>query len=360
MDFDDRLIAKRKTGGLLKWVAGFFILAVVTGAYAVRHYGETPGPLTEATTMVYIPPRSSFHTIERILGETGVVAPDVRFRWLAMARGEAQRLRAGEYRFRAGQTPGQVLDDLVAGKVVRRKVTIPEGANIAQVAGIVAAEQLVDAQRFVKLAKSWQTAEQFGLEADTLEGYLFPDTYYFARGQEPTELVKAMVGRAQQVLAGLLEGAPADLQLTPHQVLTLASIVEKETALPAERPLIASVFRNRLNRGMLLQADPTVIYGIAQFDGNLTKADLKTATPYNTYVNKGLPPGPIANPGREAIAAVLNPAPEPYLYFVSRNDGSHHFSKTLAEHNQAVRKYQKRSAKKPGKQEKRGQARERP
>jgi len=342
MDFDARLKRRKqqKTGSPIWWLAGFLLLLVVASGLLLLLYGHTPGPLQGGDVVVLIPPRSSLAAIEGHLQAAQVIPPDGRFQWYARLRGVATKLKAGEYAFRPGQTPEEVLQILVAGKGIRHKITIPEGFNIVQIDGLVAAALLAKPGQFSAMAKDRRTAERLGIEAETLEGYLYPDTYYFTRNQELAEIVAAMAERGLKVLNELMAAAPAGQKLTPHQVLTLASIVEKETGQPQERPLIASVFLNRLQQGIRLQADPTVIYGIADFNGNITKADLKADTPYNTYVNTGLPPGPIASPGREAIAAVLNPAPDKYLYFVSRNDGSHYFSATLAEHNRAVASFQ--------------------
>ncbi|MEW6595531.1 MAG: endolytic transglycosylase MltG [Thermodesulfobacteriota bacterium] len=339
---------KKKTGNPVPWLAGFLLLLLLAGAALLLWlYGRTPGPLREGEAVVLIPPRSSLVAIEERLQAAGVIPPDGRFHWYARLRGKATRLQAGEYAFRPGQTPEEVLQILVAGKGIRHRITIPEGFAIVQIGGLVEAAGLAKREQFVALARDQEFVRRLGIEAESLEGYLFPDTYYFTRNQDLTEMATIMAERGIRVLDEVMASAPADIGLTPHQVLTLASIVEKETGQPRERPLIASVFLNRLRQGMRLQADPTVIYGLADFDGNITKADLRARNPYNTYVNAGLPPGPIASPGREAMAAVLNPAPEKYLYFVSRNDGSHHFSATLAEHNRAVAEFQPKRAPEP-------------
>jgi UPF0755 protein len=180
----------------------------------------------------------------------------------------------------------------------------------------------------------------YEIDGPSLEGYLFPDTYFVSRDMAPRQIIDLMVKRFWEVYHDLVEHRQVEMPL--RDVVTLASIVEKETGLPEERPVIASVFLNRLKRKMRLESDPTVIYGIKDFDGNLKKKDLDLPGPYNTYCHFGLPPGPIANPGRESLRAVLTPAETEYLYFVSKNDGSHHFSATLSEHNRAVARYQKR------------------
>jgi len=184
--------------------------------------------------------------------------------------------------------------------------------------------------------------KSLGIEAKTLEGYLYPDTYYFPRWTKAEDVVKAMVNHLRQVYTPEMHAQSEALRMTEVQVLTLASIIEKETGHDAERPLISAVFHNRLRKGLPLQSDPTVIYGIPNFNGNLTRADLARPTPFNTYRIAKLPPGPIASPGVKSIQAALNPAPVKYLFFVSKNDGTHQFSATLGEHNRAVERYQKR------------------
>jgi UPF0755 protein len=292
---------------------------------------------------VLIPAKTSLAGIEKILVENGVIPPGRGFYYLARISRLSQRLQAGEYRFTPGQTPYQILRVLATGATVRRSATIPEGANIYQVADILAAGGWGDRELFLKLARDPEILARSGVQAKSLEGYLFPDTYQLLRGQDPKEIIGLMVARGNQVRQQLGDLHDNELGLSTHQVLTLASIVEKETGIPEERPLIARVFLNRLRLGMRLQTDPTVIYGLADFDGNLTRKHLETPTLYNTYLIDGLPPGPIANPGRDAIAAVLHPASESYLYFVSKNDGTHYFSRDLAEHNRAVSKYQRGS-----------------
>lgn len=201
---------------------------------------------------------------------------------------------------------------------------------------------LVSAEAFLQAASDPGLIESLGIEGYPFEGYLFPETYNFPKGVTAEQIIKKMVDHFRSVFTPAWTERAHAMGFTIHQVVTLASIVEKETSKPEERPLIASVFLNRLKRRMRLESDPTVIYGIKDFDGNLTRKDLRTMSPYNTYRIKGLPPGPIANPGRASIEAVLYPSEEPYLYFVSKNDGSHHFSPTLREHNRMVRRYQLR------------------
>ncbi|MCL2459346.1 MAG: endolytic transglycosylase MltG, partial [Desulfobulbus sp.] len=198
----------------------------------------------------------------------------------------------------------------------------------------------VKQDRFLGLVKDGAFIRQLGIEADSLEGYLFPETYTLVRNEaDEAAVIRMMVERFQQTWQAL--NAPESLELNRHQLLTLASVVEKETGVATERPLIAQVFYNRLARKMRLQSDPTVIYGLPDFNGNLSKADLKRETPYNTYLIPGLPPGPICNPGRAALEAVLHPVESDALYFVAKNDGTHIFSTNLADHNRAVQHYQR-------------------
>lgn len=346
MELDGRWVDLSGTQGggggrrrLLAVVLLPLLLAAAWGLW-LGLYAVSPGP-AEEESLVYIPPGSPFPAIERHLVEAGVLRADRRFRWLAVISGQRQQLKAGEYAVSAGASPREILALLVAGRTVRRQITIPEGANLFQVAELLAAQKLLDAPDFIAFATDPATPARFGLDSPTLEGWLFPDTYYFTRGQRRDEVIRVMVERARRVLAELLATLGNDSGLSELELMTLASIVEKETGLASERTLIAGVFYNRLERRMRLQTDPTVIYGLQSFDRRLTRVDLREPTPYNTYLIFGLPPGPIANPGREAIAAVLRPAETEYLYFVSRNDGSHQFSSNLRDHNRAVQRYQR-------------------
>ncbi|MDH3392346.1 MAG: endolytic transglycosylase MltG, partial [Desulfobulbaceae bacterium] len=239
-----------------------------------------------------------------------------------------------------GLTPLQVLRFMDTAKPVQYRVTVPEGWTMEQIAAVFARDHWVDPENFLQLCRDKIFIQHLGISADSLEGYLFPETYTLVRGEvDEKSLITTMVHRFLTIWDGL--DKPGDIKLNRHQLVTLASIVEKETGYSGERAVITGVFYNRLKKGMRLQSDPTTIYGLKDFNGNLTRADLKKETPYNTYVITGLPPGPICNPGRAALKAVLQPAKVPYYYFVSKNDGSHSFSTTLKEHNRAVYKYQK-------------------
>jgi len=296
-----------------------------------------PAPAT-----VEVAPGLPFAEVARRLQAEGVVRSAGGLQLLARLRGDVRRIKAGRYDFGEAATPGRILDRLVAGDVRRQRLTIPEGFALREIAGRVEEAGVGRAEAFLGLARDPAFVASLGVEAGTLEGYLFPDTYLFDSGTSEERLLQAMVRQFRSRLApDLVEGA-ARLGLDPHQLVTLASIIQKEAGNREEMPLISAVFHNRLRRKMPLQADPTVIYGIPDFNGNITRKDLLTPTPYNTYRIAGLPPGPIASPGEDALRAAAFPADADYLFFVARGDGTHAFSTTLREHNRAVQRYQLR------------------
>lgn len=306
-------------------------------------YGVTPGPESaDSWAVVAIPRGSSIRAIGEILVENRVVDDDIRFVLLAKLSGYGGRVQAGEFRVDTGRTPLEVLKTLIAAKPIQYSITIPEGLRASEIAAIFGEGGWLDPRGFASLVADKDFLAKQGLEGlDSLEGYLFPDTYMLTRDLHGSEkIIALMVGRFNQVWTEIT----ARLEEKPDREKTviLASMVEKETGSAVERPLIAGVFRNRLQLGMKLQSDPTVVYGLENFSGNITRTDLQTPTPFNTYTTSGLPAGPICSPGRQAMLAVLFPAQTKDLYFVSKNDGTHHFSETLAEHNNAVQKYQRK------------------
>lgn len=326
------------------------ILVMAASLLAVHVYITffTPASHDSSVKVVYVQKGTSFRVVASNLEKAGVVKDSDSLVWAASLLGAYKKIKAGEYEFMATMTPMEVLEVLIKGRVKRHLVTIPEGYNIREVALVMGAAGLADPDEFAGRAYDARLVASLGLEGETLEGYLFPDTYEFTKGMSTDEMIGRMVEKFKAVYFPDYNEQAKKNGLSMRKVLTLASIIEKETGAPEERPLISAVFRNRLKKGIKLQSDPTVIYGIKGFDGNLTRAHLVTRTPYNTYAVYGLPPGPIANPGKESIAAALNPAKEDYLYFVSRNDGTHFFSKSLKEHNNAVNRFQ-RAAKGLGK-----------
>jgi UPF0755 protein len=319
-----------------------FCLAAGWVGLSFYRYTTTSAGTSETSAVVWIKPGQSFSETVAELQKVGLVRHPKRFRWLAYLKRDETRIRAGEYVLRGSMSPGAILNALVRGETLLHKVLIPEGSTVFEIGQIVESAGLVSEEAFLQKAFDPGLAKALGIEGNTFEGYLFPETYHFPKGVTAEQIINKMVAHFRSVFTPAWDERAHAIGFTTQQVITLASIVEKETAKPKERPLIAAVFLNRLKRRMRLESDPTVIYGIEDFDGNLTRKDLKTMSPYNTYQINGLPPGPIANAGRASIEAVLYPSEEPYLYFVSKNDGSHHFSSTLREHNRMVQRYQLR------------------
>ena len=289
-----------------------------------------------------IPDGSTFQFVAALLEREGLIKSRAVFVLIGKSQSADRKVQAGEYELNPGMTPAEILSKLLNGEVLLHSLTIPEGLTITQIADVVSQQGLTDRVEFLRLAKDRAFVASLGIKAETLEGYLYPDTYRFPRPIEAREVLVAMVEQLRQVVGPDLLARMQELKMTMHEVLTLASVIEKETGAGGERPEISAVFHNRLKKHIPLQSDPTVIYGLPAFDGNLHKKDLSSPSPYNTYRVQGLPPGPIANPGIQAIRATLYPSDSRFLYFVSRNDGTHQFSATLIEHNKAVEKYQKR------------------
>ena len=337
-------------------VLGTILLLVFVGfgifAY-YKSYLNSRGPICPEndieSVVVTIPKGSSVKAIAQILDDSKIIRNDPRFLLLAKFSGYSTKLQAGEFLLPFGKKPLEILEILSSAKPVSYSITVPEGLTALEVAAIFAKDNWCDEKEFVQLVHNPEIIEKFGLTSGkSLEGFLFPDTYIFTKDVHGAgKVISIMLARFKKVWGEEIDGMspPPDVDKT----IILASIVEKETAAPSERPLIAGVFRNRLRRGMRLQSDPTVVYGVQDYNGFITKKHLRTPTPYNTYTFSGLPVGPISNPGREAIAAVLHPEQSSHLYFVSKNDGTHQFSAKLSDHNRAVQKYQRKKKVKKGK-----------
>lgn len=312
------------------------------GAYLLWTRMHQPFQAFEGEQFVQIPTGSGSRAIGRRLADAGVVPDSWTFRAAVRWSGRGQALQAGEYRFADAASPLEIVERLARGDVYTIAITFPEGLTIDEMAEVFESRGLGTAQSFRDAARDVSAIAALDPAARDLEGYLFPETYPVARRVDAAALVGVMVERFKSVYAEVTSGAPRT-ELTTRQVVTLASLVEKETARADERPVVAAVYRNRLAIGMGMQADPTVIYALrkrGKYDGNIRRVDLGIDSPYNTYRYRGLPPGPIAAPGRAALAAALAPAAAKYLYFVSRNDGSHVFAETLREHNANVQKFQ--------------------
>ena len=311
------------------------------------------------TKVIFIKKGMHLREISGLLQDEGVVRSRYAFVLLAAILGKSAKIKAGEYEFEPGAPLLRILDTLASGQVKEHLITIPEGYTLAQIAQLLAEQNIIDKQQFFERASSPMLIGSLGLPSaivgprSTLEGYLFPETYHLYRDMDPEEVIRLMVHQFKKVFDPEMARQAALSGMSEREVVILASIIEKETPLPEEKPLISAVFHNRLSRGMPLQSDPTVIYGIE--DGgtienrgrienasrSLTREELLRPTPYNSYLRPGLPPSPICSPGRDSLVAAIHPAPVSYLYFVSRNNGSHFFSSTYEDHTRAVWKYQK-------------------
>ena len=320
---------------------GALVLVGTVAAYGYRAVA-LPSQATEVHHVVEVLEGASFREVANLLAQKGLIVSPFWFRLLGKVQDAERKIKPGEYDLHTAMRPAEILNALVKGKVIQYSVLIPEGLTAQQIGKLLEEAGIAKEADIARLVADPAFVKSLGIEGRTLEGYLFPETYHFPRRTKPEDVLRAMVHRFREAYTPELQARAAALKMTEGEVLTLASIIEKETAQDAERPLVSAVFHNRLAKGRPLQSDPTVIYGIPNFDGRLKRAHLTKKTPFNTYMKRGLPPWPIANPGLKSIQAAVNPAPVKYLYFVSKNDGTHQFSTTIQEHNRAVERYQKR------------------
>jgi UPF0755 protein len=320
------------------------VSAVASAAYVL--YDRVNQPFrgySGVDQLVDIPAGAGTNAIRQRLIDAGVIRDALTFRLALWRTGYARRLQAGEYRFDRSMTPIEVLGKIARGEVELVQITFPEGLTIAEMSVLYESNGFGSATSFVEASRDASPIHAVDPAAHDLEGYLFPDTYAIPRRSDAARLVRAMTNRFLQVLTPELRQTAEARGLSVRQLVTLASLVEKETARAEERPLVAAVYSNRLKIGMGLQCDPTVIYALlaaGRYNGNLRREDLTFDSPYNTYRYAGLPPGPIAAPGKGALEAAARPADVNYIYFVSRNDGSHAFARTLDEHNRNVQRWQ--------------------
>lgn len=302
-------------------------------------------PGSNESALIEVQKGQSPKEVTRALVEAGAirVSDSDRFLWLGRIAQKWKKLKAGEYKVSASMTPLQIFGVINSGISVAHPVTVREGENMYEVAAELETKRLAAKAAILALCKDSRFISSLGLDPapETLEGYLFPDTYFFNRRLSPEEMLRQMVRRFQNEWTVKEESRAKALGMTRHQAVTLASIIEKETGAADERPMISSVFHNRLRKKMRLQSDPTTIYGIWEsYQGNIKKQDLLSANPYNTYYVPALPAGPISNPGREALQAALFPATSEFLFFVSHNDGTHEFTRSYEDHSRAVRRFQ--------------------
>jgi UPF0755 protein len=316
-------------------VALLLVLSIFLISFAVRPIDDQAAQAT-----VYIPKGTSFLAIVNILDQVGMVKHKPLFILLARFKGVASSIKPGEYELATSMTPWEITDKLAKGKIKIRPVTIPEDFTLKQIADRLVAEELVSEESFISVTTDPVFLASLNIDANSAEGYLYPDTYDFYRGMTTQEIVKNMVNRFRKKVTPEMIERAKKLGMTTTEFVTLASLIGKESGDEEEKPQVSAVFHNRLKKGMRLQSDPTAVYSLDAYRSVVKRKDLDNDTPYNTYKIPGLPPGPIANPGLDSLQAALYPASVNYLYFVSKNDGTHIFSSNLAAHAQAVLKYQ--------------------
>jgi UPF0755 protein len=318
-------------------------LAGVAGWWAWRQMDAPYRGFTSDEVFVDVPQGAGVITIANRLHAAGVIAHPLLFRAAAQTSGKERLLQAGEYRFAEAATPHQVVDRIARGDVYTRAVTFREGLTIWETADVFEAAGFGSRDDFLREAQDPSRIQALDPDARSLEGYLFPDTYQLPRSVGAAGVVDAMVAGFLRAFDEDLRAAARERGMSLREVVTIASLVEKETAHPPERPIVSAVYQNRLKIGMGLQCDPTIIYALrlaGRWNGNLTRENMRIDSPYNTYRYAGLPPGPIASSGRASLEAAVRPSNDKYLYFVSRNDGTHVFASTLAEHNRNVHQWQ--------------------
>lgn len=329
-------ISKKTIAVIIAGVFLLFIAGIIAGAglFLTKPYKDIGN-----NQVVTIYEGMTLKEISSDLEQRELIRSNLAFMLWARVMGYNRKVKAGEYSLNPSMAPIRIMEILTKGVILTHAVTIPEGFSIEQIAEVLSEQDLAPEDEFIEYALKSDSPPKYDIESPSLEGYLYPDTYFFSKGLQVSSIVEVMLNRFKEVVKPLNDKIMQS-GMSLNEVVTLASIIEKETGKAQERPLIASVFLNRLRKKMRLESDPTVIYGIKDFSGNLKRKDLLTPTPYNTYSIRGLPPGPIASPGKDSLLAVLDPEDTEYLYFVSKNDGSHYFSKTLEEHNRAVYRFQ--------------------
>ncbi len=327
--------------GRRKWLLYGAIVLMALAAVRLSLVALVPPGDGKVVRVVDFPKGSPLRRLADELERGGVLRSARLFTLQARLSGASSRVQAGTYQFSDAMKPSQILRMLSIGDVYERRFAVPEGYSIYQLAEMLESRRLTTREAFLAACRDPDILREAGIRGRSVEGYLYPSTYNLVKVTDPREIVRMMTAQFRKVYDERFPVLERESGLSRHEIITLASIVEKEAVAPQEKPLIASVFHNRLKVGMPLQSDPTAVYGLRAFGGTVTAADVRRSTPYNTYLIRGLPPGPIGNPGSDAIEAVLKPATTSYFYFVARNDGSHQFSATLNEHNRAVRQYLK-------------------
>jgi len=324
----------------------FFLLLIPLFSYlTLLNYAASPLGESAVPHTIDIPKGTSFSRIVDILDEAGLVRHRLLFYLLAFSQHAAGHIRAGEYELANSMTPLEIIKKMVRGEIKGYLITFPEDLTLKEFATRLASQKLVDENTFMRLAADREFLATLGIEAPSLEGFLYPDTYLFDRSMETREIIRIMLSQFWRKVTPKMQNRARELGFTLSDVVTLASMIGKESGNTAEKPLISAVFHNRLKKGMKLQSDPTAVYDLINFKGTISRKDLQNNTPHNTYHISGLPPGPIANPGIDSLQAALYPAAVDYLYFVSRKDGTHQFSENYTAHNEAISRYQSRKEK---------------
>ena len=325
---------------LLPIFAGIIIFIWMAAGFFYHQATVSVGENTQ-TIILSIPPGATLKKISTDLKGLSLIRNASAFRLLANIRQKQTHIQVGEYELNQSMLPMDILKAITSGKTVLHPITIPEGYRISEIAELLTKTISINKEIFIKESRNKDLLNKLNITSKSLEGYLFPETYHFSKHTAEKKIIQTMLSTFQQQMKTKnIQDQIQSSDMSLHEIITLASLIEKETGMNGERKHISSVFHNRLKRKMRLQTDPTVIYAIENFDGNIRKKDLDIDSPYNTYRYKGLPPGPIASPGIKSIVAALNPIKTNHLYFVSKKDGSHQFSSSLKEHNRAVQKYQ--------------------
>lgn len=330
-----KITVKNNAKILLGSLAALFLVYIGIQLFVPSDIGSIGAPQVE----IEIPPGTTYKQAINILRKHNLIRDKTVFIVVGKLSGLDRKVRAGYYSFMGKMSPFQVFKRLVSGKIIEYEITVIEGDSLLEIGRKLETYRLVSVDDFDALARDKELMTHLGIEAPSLEGYLFPQTYRIPKGATPRAIVRLMVNTLRDTYTEKLRERAGKLGWSEREVLTMASIIEKEAIVDEERPVISAVYHNRLKKGMLLQADPTSIYGVKSSKERITLSDLKRKTEYNTYLIKGLPPGPIASPGLKSIMAALYPANVPYLYFVSQGDGTHRFSKTWTEHEQAVKRF---------------------
>jgi UPF0755 protein len=337
MDYLPTLKISDQFRGRLKWVASAVVVVSVLLIARFALFLYSPKGEGKTVRIVDFAKGSSLRKLSDELQKGGVIGNSTFFMLYARISGLSGKVKAGTYQFTDAMPPLEIFRKLESGDVYEKKFAVPEGYSIYQIAEMLDSRGIFKKESFLGECSNPELLKELGIKGPSVEGHLYPSTYNLLKAEDPAALIRMMTGQFRKVYDDRFAAMEKSSRLTRSQIITLASIVEKEAVAGQEKPLIASVFFNRLKKGMPLQSDPTAVYGTRAFGGKVSGSDVRRPSAYNTYLIRGLPPGPIGNPGAEAIEAVLHPATTGYYYFVAKNDGTHQFSATLDEHNRAVR-----------------------